>query len=412
MNTAVAAAETSSKVNYPIHSDYKVLPFTGVQGAVPGHRVRTYQHEWMRAPIESVVFDTFDTKLNMSVDVVVHWTRVSQYMKRSWPSGGSVKAVLLQDGQRIHAEALSTRYDYDEHYQRAPIIARDTFKIVTLGSRHPLWEIPGVMDYMHSKRTALDVAKYLEDPHYPSNREFHLRGTQVVAEQGEPRLMMLVQSFDADLSQKLRLLHGEFAETNPALYEAIVAKDGVRVGDGPEDGQEAAKGFPMAFCPAEDPEDRQGVFLAIRKPWTLVHYPEGTDPADMLDQSHQALAERGYDGIHDEVSGMWVPFKATQVIGWTGRTLAEPAILPPIGEPPVDREAALRATMREGHERISCGIAAAIAQARGDRAAAAIWTEVATLYADAWDKALDCEKFLADCGVAPTRTPSSEGPLN
>lgn len=157
-----------------MHTDTKILPFSTAQGDVPGHEIRRYQYDWMTPhnPITNVVFEIFSQEAQMPLEVLVHWTRFTQYTKRMWPNGGSVCAVQLQDGSRIHC---STRYvsHYDgESYLAAPIICRDVFKVISFGGQTML-EVVGVNEWAHSKRDAAATEKFIIDPWARDNAAFH-----------------------------------------------------------------------------------------------------------------------------------------------------------------------------------------------------------------------------------------------
>lgn len=143
---------------------FKVLPFDTEQGRVPGHELRIYQYEWMGARIERVAIDQWDPAAKISVEVLVHWTEVSKYLKRVWPKCGSIVAVILTDGRRIHAKSYSVSHYDNEAYMDAPIIARDTFRIDTLNSGDRLWEVVGVAEWAGSRRDAAATEKYLSCP--------------------------------------------------------------------------------------------------------------------------------------------------------------------------------------------------------------------------------------------------------
>lgn len=137
---------------------YKVLPFTTKRGEeIPGHEITVHQHEWMDSPIESVVFWTFDTAIGMEYEMLVPWQRWTQ-MSRS-EKGHSVKAVILRNGRRIHATALSPSWPFEGAYDAAPAICRGVFQIVAMGSRTPLLTIRGVDRWVYDRDP-----KHLVDP--------------------------------------------------------------------------------------------------------------------------------------------------------------------------------------------------------------------------------------------------------
>lgn len=158
------------------HTDYKVLPFETKEGHVPGFEIRSYfQESYQKSPIKSVVFETFDTNLQLSIEIVVHWTRWVTYTKRAWPSGGRVVAVILDNDTRWHAEALYARHYDNDAYLAAPIVCRDAFKIVTLGKGATLLEVVGVSEYLRNRTP-------LVDPWKRDNDAYH---AQVAAQQAQ-----------------------------------------------------------------------------------------------------------------------------------------------------------------------------------------------------------------------------------
>lgn len=145
---------------------YKVLPFTTAQGEVPGHEIRAF------LPIDRVEFERWDAVAQMTIAVVIPWQRWTEYMKRSWPNGGSACAVYLDDGTRLHVKAWSVSHYDNAAYLRAPMICRDEFMLTTY-SKDPVLEVVGVREWIYSKRDAEATARYLIDPWERDNRAFH-----------------------------------------------------------------------------------------------------------------------------------------------------------------------------------------------------------------------------------------------
>ncbi len=154
----------------PSYIDFKVLPFTGAAGEVAGHEIRQYLPSFLDSPIRCVVFELWHDAAQMMLETLVPWQQWTMFMRRTWPNGGTITAVILQNGHRIHAEG---RYAWHSEgtYNAAPIIARDCISVVVSGgswSGIPLLEIVGVMDYLR-KGTPLscpwerDNRKYREE---------------------------------------------------------------------------------------------------------------------------------------------------------------------------------------------------------------------------------------------------------
>lgn len=152
----------------------KVLPFATKQGDVPGHEVATHS-DTDGDPVHYVVFRVFDYEADMPTEVIVHWTEASKYMKRKWPSGGEVTAVLLESGRRVFAKAWSVSHRDAGEYLAAPILARDRFKITTLNGARVLWEVVGVDAWSYSKRDAEATARLLRCPWERDNEAFRAR---------------------------------------------------------------------------------------------------------------------------------------------------------------------------------------------------------------------------------------------
>ncbi len=157
---------------------HKVLPFETAQGPVPGHEIVQFSYDWLRFPIKQVVFENFDTTAGMMVEIHIHWTNWTKYMKKHWPKGGEVKAVILDDGSRVHASARICGHT-DGSYDAAPLLCRDDFSLVTLSSGYRLMEIVGVRAWLHSARDAEATEKYLACPWERDNREFSARQAEL-----------------------------------------------------------------------------------------------------------------------------------------------------------------------------------------------------------------------------------------
>src|SRR5688572_23975585 len=122
---------------------YKVLPFEGAAGHVGGHEIKSYN-----PAIEYVMFERWDEVAKMSLEVRVHWTRWTQYTKRTWPAGGTVTAVLIKNGERRRAEGRYAMHaNREEDYLAAPIVCRDMIRI-TNSQGDPFLEVVGAMDYL------------------------------------------------------------------------------------------------------------------------------------------------------------------------------------------------------------------------------------------------------------------------
>lgn len=149
----------------------KVLPFDTEQGHVPGHELVSHQPEWMKSPVKQVVFETFSAKLGVKLEICIHWTEFTKYMKRAWPQGGSVVAVICADGRRIHCGSRSVNHYDAEAYLAAPIVCRDTFRVVS-HSGTVLLEVAGVSEWAYSKRDAEATAKFLSCPWERDNAKY------------------------------------------------------------------------------------------------------------------------------------------------------------------------------------------------------------------------------------------------
>lgn len=164
-------------------SIYKVLPFACKSVNIPGHEIARKHYDWMGPAtngIKHIVFSTFSTELSIPLEIVVRWQEFSEYTKRSWPKGGSICAVLLEDGRRIYAEGRYAGHT-DESYFRAPIICRDAFRVVLQSGGNTLIEVVGVGEWLHSKRDAAATEKFLVDPWARDNAEFYKRYPQEAA---------------------------------------------------------------------------------------------------------------------------------------------------------------------------------------------------------------------------------------
>jgi hypothetical protein len=144
----------------------KILPFNTEQGHVPGHEIALHQ------PVQSVVFWTFDREADMGIEILIHWTELTKYLKKKWPRGGEVRAVILEDGTRIHASGVHACHNGSDAYRAAPILCRDMFRVVGLISRSTLVEVVGVHAWLHSKRDDAATAEHLPCPWERDNRAY------------------------------------------------------------------------------------------------------------------------------------------------------------------------------------------------------------------------------------------------
>lgn len=156
----------------------KVLQFSAKQGDVGGHEVACYSLD-PKDPIEYLLFWTFDSEAQTPVEILVHWTEATKYMKRKWPKYGEVKAVILRSGRRIHAKSYSIAYYDAAAYLAAPIIARDAYKVTTLDGGHRLWEVVGVEEWAYSNRGEEAMQRLLACPWKRDNEAFHRSQMQV-----------------------------------------------------------------------------------------------------------------------------------------------------------------------------------------------------------------------------------------
>ncbi len=144
--------------------DYKVLPFEGAQGPVPGHEIRRHTPDYLKAPVEYVVFLTFDQKAGMPIQILVHWTCWTEWTKKRWPKSGEIVAVICEDDRRIGASARVVGGHTDRSYDEAPILCRDDFAVGELGGPDIFLEVVGVHDWIYSARDAEATARLLVDP--------------------------------------------------------------------------------------------------------------------------------------------------------------------------------------------------------------------------------------------------------
>lgn len=167
---------TTSPTGYrlPSRQVCKVLPFFTDKGDVPGHEVAAYSFA-ANDPVDRVVFRDWDEKARMTVEISVHWTEVSEYLRRRWADHGEVVAVLLRSGRRLHAKSWSVGHSDQRAYLDAPILARGVFQITGLGGGHAFWEIVGVSQWIYSARDAEATARHLPCPWERDNRAFRER---------------------------------------------------------------------------------------------------------------------------------------------------------------------------------------------------------------------------------------------
>lgn len=151
----------------------KVLPFDTKQGHVSGFEIvrndSLFDHS-----ITHVVFSSFDKEAQLSVEIVVHWTNWVTYARKKWPNSGSIVAVLLENGTRIHAKARICNHT-DDSYNEAPVLCRDCFAIVGLTYESQLLEIVGVREWLRSNRDDQATRKHLACPWERDNAIFRNR---------------------------------------------------------------------------------------------------------------------------------------------------------------------------------------------------------------------------------------------
>lgn len=175
---------TKTERKETITNDYTVLGFDTPQGHVNHHELRRHQHPWMESPVKQVVFEVWDDEAQMKTEVAIHWTNFTQYMKRKWPKGGSVIAVIMEDGHRQHASARICGHNSNESYLAAPLICRDTFTVVGLCNGRTYLEVVGVGEWLWSKRDEEATARCLIDPVARDNAAYHARMAALKANKG------------------------------------------------------------------------------------------------------------------------------------------------------------------------------------------------------------------------------------
>jgi hypothetical protein len=148
---------------------YKVLPFTVDGVKVPGHEIATYQPEYQKSPIEFVVFEQFDVESGVTVQQLIQYQNFTKFLHRKSYSG-TVNAVILKDGTRIHTEQISVAYHDGKGYLAAPMICRGVFRIMTLGKSGVLIEVAGVGAWARSKRDDAATALHLPCPWERDNK--------------------------------------------------------------------------------------------------------------------------------------------------------------------------------------------------------------------------------------------------
>ncbi|MNK14360.1 hypothetical protein D3C87_324730 [compost metagenome] len=127
--------------------EHKVLPFTLADGTeVRGHAILNY------ANVRSVVFSVFDQEAEMPIEILVHVGDWTKFSKKARGRAHSIRAVILADGSRIHCTTYSLRYNDNEAYLSAPIMARDVYRIARLGDRTTMLEVAGVQEWAYSDR--------------------------------------------------------------------------------------------------------------------------------------------------------------------------------------------------------------------------------------------------------------------
>lgn len=156
------------------HTNYKVLPFKGKLGDVPGHEIRRHTYDWMKTPIKYVVFENFDSEAQMMVETLVHWTKWTEYIHKKWPNAHTISALILEDGQRLYLPKSYTIGFYnDETWNKAPTICKSVFKITN--SYNVALEIVGVDEWSRSRRDDEATKKFLACPWERDNKKFEER---------------------------------------------------------------------------------------------------------------------------------------------------------------------------------------------------------------------------------------------
>lgn len=54
--------------------------------------------------------------------------------------------------------------------------------------------------------------------------------------------------------------------------------------------------------------------LDVRNPWTMIRYGDDVPYSHMAEQSPAALRARGFDAMHDPLSGVWIVFDPAQIV--------------------------------------------------------------------------------------------------
>lgn len=125
--------------------EYKVLPFELADGTkVPGHAIQAWNE------IQYVVFWTFDTEADMSIETVIPIQNWTKFMHRTPLKAHSLQAVILRDGTRIRTTTLRCSFN-DDGWNKAPVLARNAHTVARLGDRTPLATIVGVTAWYWSK---------------------------------------------------------------------------------------------------------------------------------------------------------------------------------------------------------------------------------------------------------------------
>lgn len=145
----------------PSIARYRNYGFECPQGKVEPHYILRHDYPWLKRPIKHILVETFSKEADMKIEIAIHWTNISQWMKKMWPHGGSVKAVLLETGERVYATSMHVGHDSNS-YEAAPILCRDVFKIVTLDKSRTLIEVEGVGKWAGSKRDEAATKAFLD----------------------------------------------------------------------------------------------------------------------------------------------------------------------------------------------------------------------------------------------------------
>lgn len=158
--------------------ELKILPFECNRGKVAGHALRVAITNGSH--VSHVVVWTFDDAASCGVEVIIPIHDWTKYQYRKWPNCGEVRAVMLANGQRMHAKGIYAGIHGETAWKAAPILCAGVIEIRGLCSEQTLVEVSGAMAWCYSQRQPED-AGLLIDPWARDNAAFKKRTEEVAA---------------------------------------------------------------------------------------------------------------------------------------------------------------------------------------------------------------------------------------